>query len=103
MRNGKTATDRLIEIREEEGLSQLAFAKEIGIAQSGISYIESGQRKVSKNVAVRIENRFHIGKEYLLYGDERMKEYPLDDELLDNLRSQPELCRKLHEQMRKEN
>ena len=86
---------RVKELRENLGLSIRAFAKEIGIAASGLQYIETENRKVSEKIAAKIEDHFRVGRNYLMYGIEDDKEYPLSDGLVEFIKSSPDLRKEL--------
>lgn len=46
--------NKIKKIRQSKGLSQIEFAKKIGVAQSGVSYIEKGNYNPTLNVLLKI-------------------------------------------------
>lgn len=71
---------RIREIREEQGMSQRAFAKEIGISGPSIANIETGSRNPSEQTIRMICSTFKINREWLEYGFEpKYKEEAGDD------------------------
>lgn len=53
-------------LRYRENLSQVEFAKGIGISQSNLSAMENGKRSIGKQIANRIATRFNIDYRYFL-------------------------------------
>lgn len=51
----KIPQDRLRQLREDNGLTQLAVAKRVGCSRSAITYIEAGKRRPGRWLAKRIE------------------------------------------------
>ena len=57
---------RLKELRENKGLSQYAFAKEIGFSQSTIGNWESGSRKPKMDILKQLAAYFGVSVDYLI-------------------------------------
>lgn len=53
-------------LRHKEGLSQIEFAKIIGITQTNLSAMENERRAIGKEIAKRIMNRFGVDYRLLL-------------------------------------
>ena len=53
-------------LREDSGLSQETFAKEIGMAQSTIGMWESGKREPNFETTQKIADFFEVSVDYLL-------------------------------------
>ena len=53
-------------LRHREGLSQVEFAKIIGISQNNLSAMENGRRTIGKEIAKRIAKKFNINYRILL-------------------------------------
>jgi len=53
-------------LRYRENLSQVEFAKGIGISQSNLSAMENGKRSIGKQIAKRIAAEFDIDYRYFL-------------------------------------
>lgn len=47
-------------LRYREGLTQVAFAKIIGVSQANLSSMENGRRMIGKDIAKRIEKKFKV-------------------------------------------
>lgn len=57
---------RLIDAREAAGMSQSEVARRIGLANSVISRIESGDRKVAASELADFADLYHVSADYLL-------------------------------------
>ena len=57
---------RLKELRQNHGLSQKEFSKEIGAAQNTVSNWENGNRLMDINTATKIATYFGVSTDYLL-------------------------------------
>lgn len=67
-------------IREEQGMSQRVFAKEIGISGPSIANIETGSRNPSEQTIRMICSTFNVNRQWLEHGFEpKYKEEDLDD------------------------
>jgi transcriptional regulator with XRE-family HTH domain len=65
---------RLMRLREHEGLSQISLARRVGVHQSMISLLEDGKReggKVQAVVFLALAHALGVTPEYLLTGEER--------------------------------
>lgn len=73
--------DRIAQIMQKEGLSNVEFADKIGISTSSLSHIFNGRNKPSLEVVMRIHKAYpHINLNWLLYGEGLMSEEPLSEE-----------------------
>lgn len=61
--------NRLIIIRNSEGISQKEFAKRLGISQSMLSYIENGQRAPNLQM-IQKASQFGYPVEWILNGED---------------------------------
>ena len=93
------APERLKALRSELGLSQRAFANKVGVNNSLISEVEAGNRELSITAAKKIEAAFNIGYEWLLYGTEEKKNYPVSSKLVNWLWSDENVRKELWERM----
>lgn len=57
---------RLKQLREELGISQTTFSKQIGFGQSTISNWENGNRVLDVNTATTLANFFEVSVDYLI-------------------------------------
>ncbi len=53
-------------LRYRENLTQIEFAKKLGLSQSNLSAIENGKRAIGKLLATRIERKFKINYRHFL-------------------------------------
>ena len=53
-------------LRRKEGLSQIEFAKMIGVSQNNLSAMENGRRSIGKEIAKRIAEKFGVDYRILL-------------------------------------
>lgn len=67
--------DRILQIMQKEGLSNVEFAEKLGISTSSLSHIFSGRNKPSLEVVMRIHKACpYVNLNWLLYGDGEMEE-----------------------------
>ena len=62
----KKFTERLKELRQEKGLSQIQLAKETGISKSAIGFWETGERVPNAQAVVVLAKYFGVSADYLL-------------------------------------
>ncbi len=94
--------DRIAQIMQKEGLSNVEFAEKIGISTSSLSHIFNGRNKPSLEVVMRIHKAYpHINLNWLLYGEgpiteESQEEKPEAisgiDFMWDNTSEKPEIA-----------
>lgn len=77
--------DRIREMRLEMDLSQKKFAKYAGVQPSDINRVEAGKAALGPQSLKRIAEAFHVGIEWLQYGDESKKTYPVDGKMIEYL------------------
>lgn len=59
-------SERIRQLRKEAGLTQARLAKEIGITQRKLSYLESGQSEPDLETIWRLADYFDVTVDYLL-------------------------------------
>jgi len=64
--------NRIGQIRNKKGLSQLRFAQIIGISRSFLSELEGGITKPSMPILLAIEYKFDVSYEWIMTGDGSM-------------------------------
>lgn len=64
---------RIIQLRENEGLSQEKFAQRIGLSRNFINQVENGKKNLSDRTISDICREFCINEDWLRYGTEPMK------------------------------
>ncbi len=62
--------ENIRKLRKMEGLTQIEFAKQIGISQGTLSDIEQGNCNPSVDTALSIHSRFEIDLDWLLKGEQ---------------------------------
>lgn len=62
--------NRLKDIRERENLSQTELASNVGVSARHIAFIESGDRRPSINLALKIAKVLHVTLEEIFLPDE---------------------------------
>lgn len=60
--------DRIIEIREKEGLSQEKFAQRLGLSRNFINQFENGKKNLSDRTILDICREFNINEDWLRTG-----------------------------------
>lgn len=64
-KSGKAAA-LLKGLRARENLTQVEFAKKIGVSQNNLSKMENGKRPIGKTIAKRIANKFDVSYKIFL-------------------------------------
>lgn len=77
-----TLAERLATVVEGSGLSQTAFADEIGVSQGFVSQVRYGRSNLSPRTAKMIESKFGVSAEWLLTGaGARQIKFSREDEI----------------------
>ncbi|KPP87900.1 MAG: Helix-turn-helix domain [Rhodobacteraceae bacterium HLUCCO07] len=66
---GAECGQRLAKWRKERGLSQRALGSQLDVSQGYISDIEAGRSEPSRNFLIRLQERFGLRADYILYGE----------------------------------
>ena len=72
--------NRIIYLREQEGLSQEKFAQRLGLSRNFINQAENGKKNFSDRTIKDICREFNINEDWLRYGKEPMNN-PIEDKL----------------------
>lgn len=88
---------RLISLRGER--STYSFAKMCGIGLSTYEAIEGGMKEASIKQIHRIAEATGVGEKWLLTGDERAKDFPVNDEFIAYLEKHPEIRKEIWDQV----
>lgn len=67
---------RIRHLREESGLTQLAFAKLLNINNSTLCQYENGDRVPSDDIKIRIADHFGVSLDYLLGRTDQKEKTP---------------------------
>jgi len=86
--------ERIKEIRKNAGLTQSEFGERIGFHKNQVYYVEVGESIPSDDYLAAVSREFRISYSWLRTGaaDERD---PVDDQLIEWLRRDPEIAREL--------
>lgn len=63
---------RILKLRKSLNLTQLEFAKEIGLKQSSYSDIENGNAPITERTIIAICSKFNVNEEWLKTGKGNM-------------------------------
>ena len=98
-----TPAERIKAVRNKLRMSQVEFAKHTGLSSGTLAGIETGRTKVTDQTAKKIENACeHGGAEWILTGDERNKDYPVNDRMIEWLKEHRKLRKKIYRMMEDE-
>ena len=64
---------KLEQLKHEHGLTNRTIAKKLGISHIGYYYFESGKRKISYKMAIKIANIFNLKPDDIFYEHEKAK------------------------------
>ena len=95
----ETIGDRIKNLRLEMDMSQKKFAEYAGIHPSDINKVESGKASLGPQTLTRIAEAFHVGIEWLQYGDESKKTYPVDEKVIEYLWGHEKLREMIYQYM----
>lgn len=71
------------QIRQELGLSRKDVFRAIGIDQTMYSRLENGHANLTTENARKLEDAFGYGADWILYGDESRKKYPIGRKVIE--------------------
>ena len=94
---------RVKQIRKTAELTQTEFGKRIGLSQAGVLSIEKNTTKLTPFTLAKIEEEFDVGADWLMYGDEGKKDFPVSKKLIDWLWTDPDERERLWRRMRQPN
>ena len=97
------AGKRLKEIRLERGMTIKEFSSLINISYTHLYMVETGNNPLSEKMASEIADRLHLGVDWLLYGDEKTKDYPVNAKMVKWLKEHPEKRMIIEQWMEEEN
>ena len=86
---------RLKEARNNKGISQIKLAKMIGVTEKLISAIEVGRVRLVDSKAETIADVLDVDKDWLLYGEEYRKRYPINERMIKWLNEHEEIRKDL--------
>ena len=98
-------SDRLRQLREEVHISQDELGSLSGTTYMGVSAVETGRYRLTKQMAKKIEIAMwkegypFYGSDWLLTGDERNKQYPVGELMIEWLKDHEDVRKKIWEMM----
>ena len=90
---------RLKQARKEKGMTLKELSLLASITDSQLSLTENGHYRLKENRAEDIAEALEVGVEWLLYGEERNKNFPADRKMMEWLKSHEEVREKIWEMM----
>ncbi|MCM1258826.1 MAG: helix-turn-helix domain-containing protein [Roseburia sp.] len=67
---------RIRNLREDTDISQTAFAKLLGMSQTGYSKYETGENDIPTNILIKLANLHNTSIDYILGLTDEKKPYP---------------------------
>lgn len=95
----KQVGNRVKQLRIEKGLTLKELSALVGLSYSQLSLIENGEYMLNEKRAADIGEVFHVGVEWLLYGDEEKKYFPLNEQMAQWLWNHPEVREEIWKMM----
>lgn len=87
----------------ESGITYRDLAKRSHTAVSMLSDVMSGRKSLTMKYAKKLEETLGVSADWLLYGDEESKEYPLTDAMMKYIKTHPEIRKEIKQRMDEEN
>ena len=98
----KQVGKRLKKMRIEKGLTLKELSALVGLSYSQLSLIENGEYMLNEKRAADIGEALEVGDEWLLYGEENNKVFPVDRKMVEWLKSHPEVREEISKMMGEE-
>lgn len=86
----KQVGNRLKQMRIEKGLTLKELSDLVGLSDSQLCLIENGTSTLTEKRAVILGEALEVGIEWLLYGDEEKKYFPVNGKMIEWLKTHPE-------------
>ena len=67
---------RIRNLREDTDMSQTAFAKLLGMSQTGYSKYETGENDIPTEILIHLAEMYHTSVDYLLGLTDERRAYP---------------------------
>ena len=91
---------RLREVRTERGLNIKQLSELSGVDAGLISNIENHGKTLTVKQGIKLADALEVGMDWLMYGDEEKKEYPVDERMVRWLWDHEDARRKIREDMK---
>ena len=95
----KQVGKRLKKMRIEKGLTLKELSYLVGLSDSQLCLIENGTNKLTDKRAVILGESLEVRVEWLLYGEERNKNFPADKKMVEWLKDHPEIREQIWKMM----
>lgn len=95
----KQVGKRLKKMRIEKGLTLKELSALVGLSQPQLSQIENGKYMLNEKRATDIGEVLEVGVDWLLYGEERNKVFPVDRKMVEWLKNHQEVREKIWKMM----
>ncbi len=95
----KKRGDRLREIRNERGYSIKQLSEASGVRASLISNIEHHDKNLTEKQGRKLAEALEVGIDWLLYGDEEKKHFPVDERLIEWLWKHEDIRKNIRDMM----
>ena len=86
----KQVGNRLKQMRIEKGLTLKELSDLVGLSDSQLCLIENGESNLTKKRAADIATVLHVGIDWILYGDQEKKYFPVNGKMIEWLKTHPE-------------
>lgn len=94
--------ERIRELMSEKGIkTNKDLSKRSGVSTTRLSDIMAEKNKLTEDKARKIADALDVGVDWILYGEERKKEFPVNREVIDWLWEHPEERERIWEKMKK--
>ena len=96
----KQVGKRLKKMRIEKGLTLKELSALVGLSYSQLCLIENGEYMLNEKRAVILGEALEVGVEWLLHGEERNKDFPVDRKMVEWLKDHPEIREQIWKMMK---
>ena len=90
---------RLKQARKEKGMTLKELSLLASITDAQLSLTENGHYRLKENRAEDIAEALEVGVEWLLYGEERNKNFPADRKMMEWLKDHPDVREEIWKMM----
>ena len=95
----KQVGNRLKQMRIEKGLTLKELSDLVGLSDSQLCLIENGTSTLTEKRAVILGEALEVGIEWLLYGDQEKKYFPVNGKMIEWLKDHPEIREQIWKMM----
>ena len=86
-------------MRIEKGLTLKELSDLVGLSDSQLCLIENGTSTLTEKRAVILGEALEVGIEWLLYGDQEKKYFPVNGKMIEWLKDHPEIREQIWKMM----